>query len=306
VSASTTHSAQWHDQPGFGIALFVINLLLMSVMGAMVKTLSPIYPLTEILAFRFVCAMLAFAITLPSVGGLAGLKTSRPIAHAARTVSGIVSLGLLYFALATIPLADASALVYSAPIFIVVFSIPLLGETIGWRRWSAVLLGFIGVMLIAQPGAAMHPGTLAGIGSAIGAALVSIFLRQLSKTEKTVTIGFYYNFTGALLYTGWTIGVGWVMPLAADALLIAVFGLLAGLQQWALNHSHRYAEASMLAPFEYLILIFAAVLGYVFWGEVPAYTTWIGAAIIVASGLFIIARKRTTVPTQEQDNTTPQ
>ncbi|MEM7206464.1 MAG: DMT family transporter [Pseudomonadota bacterium] len=292
MSSSTTHSAQWHDQPGFGIALFVINLILMAVMGAMVKTLSVSYPLTEILSYRFICAMLAFAITLPSVGGLAGLKTSRPFGHAVRTVSGIVSLGLLYFALSTIPLADATALVYSAPIFIVVFSIPLLGETIGWRRWSAVLLGFIGVILIAQPGASMNIGTLAGIGSAIGAALVSIFLRRLSKTEKTVTIGFYYNFTGTLVYTGWAISIGWVMPLASDALLIAAFGLLAGLQQWALNHSHRYAEASMLAPFEYLILIFAALLGYVFWAEVPSFTTWIGAAIIVASGLFIIARKR--------------
>ncbi len=294
MSSFTAHSAQWHDRPWFGTGLFITNLALMSILGAMVKSLSDTYPLPEILSFRFIAAALAFSITLPSVGGLAGLITHRPLEHAARTASGITSLGLLYLALATIPMADATALAYSAPLFIVVFSIPLLGEKIGLRRWSAVIVGFIGVLLIAQPGGAgMSLGTLAGIGAGITGALVSISLRRLSKTEKTMTIGFYYNATGTLFYTGWALAIGWVTPQGSDIGLLLAFGIIAGLQQWSLTHAHRYAEASLLAPFEYLILIFAAVIGYLIWGEVPVTTTWLGALTIAASGLFIIVRKRT-------------
>ena len=290
---STARSAEWHDRPWFGIALFIASLALMAILGAMVKSLSDKYPLTEILSLRFAIAALIFVLVLPSAGGFNSLKTQRPIEHVIRTVSGFTGLGLFYFAIATIPIADATALAYSAPIFIVVFSIPLLGEQIGSVRWAAVLLGFVGVLLIAQPtNSSISLGTLAGVGSAITGALVSISLRRLSKTEKTTTIGFYYNLSGALFYTAWAAATGWVVPSGSDAGLLLVFGVIAGLQQWSLTHSARYAEASLLAPFQYLILVFAALLGYFVWGEVPTLTTWLGAAIITASGLFTIFRKR--------------
>ncbi|MEM7292069.1 MAG: DMT family transporter [Pseudomonadota bacterium] len=293
MPAFSAHIAEWQHRPAYGIGLFVANLLLMAVLGAMVKALSAHFPLTEILTFRFTIAALAFAIILPAAGGLVALKTNRPWGHAVRTCSGIASLGLFFYALANIPLADATALTYSAPIFIVVLSIPLLGETIGWRRWCAVAAGFVGMLLIAQPGLGdVSMGALAAAGSAVTAALVSISLRRLSKTEKTVTIGFYYNCVGALVYGSWTLIAGWVTPSGTHLMLLLLFGAIASVQQWALTHSHRYAEASLLAPFEYLVLIFAAALGYFIWGEVPSVTTWLGAATIAASGLFIIARKR--------------
>ena len=293
MSGVSAHSADWQHRPALGIGLFVASLAAMSLLGALIKSLSDTYPLSQLLAIRFAVATLAFAITLPSIGGFAGLATTQPLGHALRTVSGIASLGLFYVALASIPLADATALAYSAPIFIVVLSVPLLGEVVGWRRWSAVIAGFAGMILIASPNAdSVSIGVLAGIGSAVMGALVSIFLRRLSKTEKTVTIGIYYNFTGTVVFTAWAFSVGWVQPSGPDIGMLLAFGVLAGLQQWTYNHSHRYAEVSLLAPFDYVIFIFAALLGYFFWNEVPTQSTWLGGAIIIASGLIIIARKR--------------
>ena len=151
VSVATNLSER-RDHPARGIAMFVGNLLLMSLISAMVKILATTYPLSEILLIRFISAMLFFWVMLFSTIGLAGLTSRRPFEHAVRSFSGIFSLSMFYYALVTIPIADATAIAYSAPIFITLFSIFLLDETIGLRRWLAVIVGFIGGLLIAQPG----------------------------------------------------------------------------------------------------------------------------------------------------------
>ncbi len=269
----------------------------MALVSASVKALSDDYPLGEILLFRFAFAALFFWLLLLSTIGLSGLSTSRPFAHAIRTVSGITSLSLMFFAVSTIPIADATALAYSAPIFITLLSVFLLKETIGLRRWLAIFVGFIGVLLIAQPGdAGWSIGVAAGIISAITGALVAIWLRRLSSTERSVTIGLYYNSTGALVCVIWVLAIGGVLPRGEDLLLFCVFGVMCAAQQWLLTISFRYAEASFLAPFEYMAMIFAAIVGYLFWGEIPVLTTWIGAAVIASSGLFIFVRRRSKLP----------
>ena len=293
MTRSTTHSAQWHQRPQLGIALYLLNVVMLATLGAVVKELSARYPLGELLAFRFAIAALLFTLALRAAGGIPALATRRPGLHAVRTASGIVSLGLLFVAIAHIPLAETSVLINTAPFFVVIFSIPLLGETIGFRRWAAVLLGFCGVLLIAQPGGlAIGTGLLAAIGSALFAALVTITVRMLSRSETTATIGFYYNACGALVYTLSAWLGDWALPATDDYGLFLVFGILAAAQQWAVNHAPRFAEASLLAPLQYLSLVFSAVLGFVFWGEIPAQPTWVGAALIVTGGLFILARKR--------------
>ena len=117
-------------------------------------------------------------------------------------------------------------------------------------------------------------------------------VRKLSDTEKSVTIGTYYNSLGCLVCLGWVLLSGWLTPRGDDLLLFLALGLGCGLQQWLLTVSFRYAEASLLAPFEYLAMVFAALVGYLFWGEIPLLTTWLGAAIIAASGLFIFVRRQ--------------
>lgn len=292
VSVVTTLSER-RDHPIRGIATYIGNLLLMSLLGAMVKILSLTYPLSEILLIRFVFAMLFFWGLLFWKTGLAGLATGRPLDHAVRSLSGIFGLAMLYYALTAIPIADATAISFAAPIFVTLFSIFLLNETIGIRRWLAVFVGFSGVLLIAQPGGAeWGPGVFAAIASAIGGALVTIWLRRLSATERSVTVGLYYNSAGTLVCIGWVLITGALVPNAIHLPMFLVFGIMCVGQQWLLTISFRYAEASLLAPFSYLAMIFAALVGFVFLGEVPILTTWLGAAVIAASGLFLFKRKQ--------------
>ena len=291
---STTSASHHRDHPALGIATFVGNLLLMALLSAAVRELiNRGYPLSEVLLFRYVSASSVFWVVLFSTAGFWALATRRPLDHAVRSFSGIVSLALLYFALTRIPIADATAIAYAAPIFITVLSIFLLGEIIGLRRWVAVILGFVGVLLIARPQTENWDiGVLAALASAFTGAIVAIWLRKLSSSEKSVTIGIYYNGLGSLVCLGWVLLSGWLTPHADDIWLLIAFGLGCGLQQWLLTVSFRYAEASLLAPFEYLAMVFAAIVGFVFWGEIPVLTTWIGAAIIAASGLFIFKRRQ--------------
>jgi drug/metabolite transporter (DMT)-like permease len=294
-------ASERRDHPGLGIVTFIGNLLLMALLGAAVRELVlRDYPLGEVLLFRFLFASGFFWVILFSTVGFFALATRRPFDHAIRSVSGIVSLSLFYFAITRIPIADATAIAYAAPIFITVLSIFLLGEAIGLRRWVAVLLGFVGVLLIARPQAeSWDVGTLAALGSAFAGALVAIWLRKLSSSEKSVVIGVYYNSLGSLVCLAWVLLSGWLTPREADLWLFAGFALGCGLQQWLLTVSFRYAEASLLAPFEYLAMVFAAIVGYVFWAEIPVLTTWIGAAIIAASGVFIFVRRQKRLPSSK-------
>jgi len=292
MALSSRLVSEHRDHPALGIATFVGNLLLMALLSAAVRELvNRDYPLSEVLLFRYLFASGFFWIILLSTAGPGGLLTRRPFDHAIRSISGIVSLGLLYFALTRIPIADATAISYAAPIFITVLSIFLLGESIGLQRWLAVVAGFIGVLLIARPGAdAWDIGVMAAAGSAFTGALVAIWLRKLSSSEKSVTIGIFYNNLGSLVCLTWVLLSGWLTPRGDDLLLFLGFGLGCGMQQWLLTVSFRYAEASLLAPFEYLAMVFAALVGFWFWGEVPVLSTWIGAGVIAASGMFIFVR----------------
>ena len=298
MALSSSLINEHRDHPALGIWTFIGNLLLMALLSAAVRELvNRDYPLSEVLLFRYLFASVFFWIILLSTAGLAGLATQRPLDHAIRSISGIISLGLLYFAITRIPIADATALSYAAPIFITVLSIFLLGEVIGLQRWLAVIAGFIGVLLIARPQAdGWDIGVIAAAGSAVTGALVAIWLRKLSSSEKSVSIGIYYNNLGCLVCLAWVLLSGWLTPRGADLWLFMGFGLGCGMQQWLLTVSFRYAEASLLAPFEYLAMVFAATVGFVFWGEVPVMTTWIGGAIIAASGLFIFMRRQKSKP----------
>ncbi len=293
----STTASRMGDRPMLGIMLLIASLVVMAGIGGLVKELSVHYSLAQILLFRFGLAALPFIVMLPRNGGLDALRTRRLGDHAVRTLSGISALSMFFYAIATVPLADATAIAYAAPIFIVVLSIPLLGETIGYRRWVAVFIGFTGVLLIAKPsgptlGDGPGLGYLAGIGSAFFGAMVSVFLRRMSTTERTTTIAIFYNSTGTLVFGAWVLMTGWTTPSTQDLLMLIILGVLAGPQQYLLTVSYRYAEASLLAPIDYIAMIIAALVGYMFWGEIPSLTTWAGCAIIAGSGIFVAYRER--------------
>ena len=282
------------DRPGLGIATFVGNLFVMALISVAVRELiERDYPLAEVLLIRYLSAAVFFLAILFTTAGLAGLASKRPLDHAIRSISGVVSLALFYFAIIRIPLADATAIAYAAPIFITVLSIFLLGESIGLRRWIAVLTGFFGVILIAQPGSGNWDIRMIAAGmSAFTGAIVAIWLRKLSNSEKSATIGTYHNCLGTLVCLCWVLLSSSVSPREQDWMLLCGFAFGCGLQQWLLTISFKYAKASLLAPFEYLAMLFAAILGFLLWGEIPVLTTWIGAAFIAGSGLFIFVRRK--------------
>ena len=296
--ASSASLNQQRDNPGLGIATFVGNLVVMALISAAVRELvERDYPLGELLLLRYLFASMIFLTILLYTSGLQGFASKRPLDHGIRSVSGVLSLSLFYFAITRIPIADATAIAYAAPIFITVLSIFLLGESIGMQRWVSVIVGFFGVLLIARPaGGSWDVGVIAAAVSAFAGAIVAIYLRKLSSSEKPATIGTYYNSLGTLICLVWVLFSGWVSPREQDLILLSGFALACGIQQWLLTVSFRYAEASLLAPFEYLAMVFAAIVGFLFWNEIPVLTTWIGAAFIAGSGLYIFVRRQKVMP----------
>ena len=282
------------DSPLLGIGFFVSNLLTMVLIGGLVKLLSGEYAIAQILFFRYLFAVIPLFFLAVSTQGVASLKTTRYRDHTIRTISGIVALGLFFYSLSLIPFAEANMLAYSSPIFITILSIPILSEAIGVRRWSAVLIGFVGVILIAQPGSEVFSlGGIAALASAALAAFVTIWLRLLSDTESPTTTAVIYNTTGSLLFALSLFYFGWVpIDNLTDWVLLISVGLIASFQQFCLATSFRYGEASLLAPFEYLVLVFAVLLGYFVWNEVPPLMSVLGGILISVSGLIILARKR--------------
>ena len=276
-----------------GILLYLFSLVLIVLISMIVKLTAERVPINQILLFRFAFSLVPLVIIGLALQRPIVLKTARPLDHAIRTTMGMAGIGFFFFAVNKIPLATATAIAYSAPIFCVVFSIPLLGEKIGVRRWCAVVLGFLGVLVMTRPGAEVFGiGSLAGIASALGGAMVVIYLRKLGETEAPLTTSLFYNATGAIVFAAWTMAAGWSPLLVEDFLWLLLLGLIAGAQQLALAHAFRHAEATLLAPLEYLVLVFAAIAGFLIWGEIPNLETWIGGTIIAAAGLFMLHRQR--------------
>ncbi len=282
------------DAPLLAVGFYVGNLLIMVLISALVKVLSEHYPVSQILFFRYVFAVIPLFVYMMLTLGISSMKTSRPGAHAIRSVSGVVSVSLFFYAIALIPMAEATMLAYASPIFITLLSIPVLSERIGPRRWLAVIAGFIGVVVITNPGSEIFSlGSFFAIGSAMTAALVVVWLRLLSDTESPTTTSIIYNTLGALVFALWAWIAGWVsVDSGVHWMLLIAVGLCASVQQFCFAIAFKYGEASMLAPFEYLVLIFSGLTGYLFWSEVPAPSSIVGGAIIVLSGLIIIARSR--------------
>ncbi|NKB55166.1 MAG: EamA family transporter [Alphaproteobacteria bacterium] len=276
-----------------GATHMLAGVFLFSIMDAMVKWLVADYPVHQIVFFRTVFALLPCLYFIARSGGLATLRTKRPLVHAVRGVIGLAAMGCYFYAFALMDLADAKAILFSAPLFMTVLSIPLLGEKVGVFRWSAVLVGFLGVMVIVQPGGDMvQIGALAAIGGAVLYALAVITVRHLSATDSAASITFYFTLTGAAAGTGMVAAFGWVPPSLVDWALLGGVGIIGGVGQYCLTQAFRYAEAAAIAPLEYMSMAWALLLGYLIWSDIPDVEVFAGIALVVASGLFILYRER--------------
>ena len=289
--AATNLSSSSASDTGRGIGMMVLAVGLYSIMDAMVKWLGPDYPTMELVFFRSLFAFIPIAFVLWRSGSLAGLRTSRPWGHAARALAGLFAISLFFYTYTRMPLANVVAISFAAPLLVTALSVPLLGERVGWRRWSAILVGFLGVIVMVKPDSGMFDGVaILALAGTVFYALVIVSIRKLSRTETPLAIVFYYALTATLL-TGAVLPFVWVMPDAEGWVLLVLVGVIGGIAQFAMTHAFRLADVSIIAPFDYMHMIWAALLGFFIWGEVPGNSIWIGTAIVMASGIYILLRE---------------
>jgi drug/metabolite transporter (DMT)-like permease len=294
--AQRPHAAQHlHDRPLLGIACKVMACLLFAVMFASIRWLGPYFPLGEIVFFRSTLGIPVIVAMALATGGPALLTTKRVDSHALRSLAGTISMFCNFAAYTFLPLADATAIGFAAPLFVVMLAALMLREQVHIYRWSAVVLGFAGVVIIAGPEAGVSAGAAAGAGFALaGAALTAvamIFLRRMSAHEHSITIAFYFMLTSASVSL-LTASFGWNWPTLDEAAVLALAGLSGGIGQLFLSFSYRYGEASVLAPFDYTAMIWAVMLGYFVFGELPTVQVWTGSVFVIAAGLLILWRER--------------
>jgi drug/metabolite transporter (DMT)-like permease len=283
-----------------GILCKVASVLVFTVMGALIKSVGPGIPTGEVVAFRSFFALIPLVAFLAWRGELrTAFRTERPLGHVMRGGIGVIAMYLNFAGIARLPLADATAIFYAAPIFTVVLAVLVLKEAVHAFRWTAVGVGFIGVMLTLLPhlgegapqGGDQLLGALASLAAAIVAAFAMIQVRRLTETERTGSIVLYFSLLSGL-FGLLTLAFGWVVPTAEEFWALVAIGVLGGIAQIFLTQSYRLGDASLIAPFEYTSMLFALAIGYLAFGEVPVPLVWAGAAIIVGAGLAVVLRER--------------
>jgi drug/metabolite transporter (DMT)-like permease len=284
-----------------GIALKVASVAIFVGMSTSIK-LAGVLPVGEIVFFRSFFAVVPVLAVFAWRGELrVALATVHPFSHIARGMVGVSAMGLGFFALTRLPLPEAITLNYAQPLLVVVFSALLLGETIRVYRWSAVVIGLIGVLIISWPKLSLFSsaggvsdreaiGVVAALASASMSAIALLLVRRLVRTERSATIVLWFSLTAsgmALL----SIPFGWQALSVSQAALLIIAGFCGGFAQILMTESYRHAEASTVAPFEYTSMILGIVVGYFAFGDVPTTHMVIGGAIVIGAGIFIIWRE---------------
>ncbi len=278
---------------GLGIGFGVLAFLLFSSMDMMVKLLSAGYPIHQMLFFNALFSLLPITFAIWRSGGFHGLRTDRPLAHLTRGLFGMVASFAAMTAFSLMPMADVYGILFATPLLVTAWSVPLLGEVVGWRRWSAIIVGFIGVMIMLQPGSSMvGPGTIWALIAALSASFSVIMVRKLSVTESGASIALYSNLLIVCVMGAWLIQDFRPMPLS-DLALAGAAGTAGGVALLSLIGAYRRAAAAIIAPFQYSQMIWGVVFGFLMFADLPAGMVLIGGAIVMASGLFIIHRELT-------------
>jgi drug/metabolite transporter (DMT)-like permease len=267
-------------------------------MSAILKMTADEVPTGQQVFFRSLFAIPITLVWLTFRGGLrTGLKVASPIGHIWRGVAGTIAMGLMFAGVGILPLPEATAISFATPILIVIFAAMFLGEEVRLYRLSAVGIGLIGVMIILSPrlngigDVRQAMGASFALMAAVFAALAQIFIRKLTATETTSAIVFWFSCTSTVLSLT-TIPFGWVIPSWSAALLLIGAGLIGGVSQILLTSAYRFADASIVAPFEYAAMLLALLVGYFAFGEVPTVTMLIGSGIVMSAGGLIIWRER--------------
>lgn len=267
---------------GFGLFFALTSLC--------VRHLSETLPPIQIAFFRNVLGLILI-VPLLLKDGTRLLKTSRPGMHLLRSTSGLIAMYAMFTAISLLPLAESTALTFTSPLFATMGAALFLGEVVGKRRWSATVVGFLGAMIILRPGiAAISPAALIALVAAVFIASSMLMVKSLSRTENPTTIVFYMTSIMAVMSLPAALYI-WVPPTPESWPWLIALGLIATSSQLMMARAFRAAEASVVLPFDFSRLIFASIVGYLYFGEIPDLWTWVGAGVIFASTLYIAQRE---------------
>ena len=286
------HSA---DRPLLGIGMMLAGIAGFAMMDALIKWLTMDYPVAQVVALRSWFGLPLLCLLVHFEGGFRALKTNRPQAHILRYFLVLTLSFTFFWALSQMKLVDAVALSFAAPILIAALSVLVLKESVGWHRWAAIGTGFCGVLIMLRPGMGVFQwAAFVVLCSALAYALLAITTRAFKSTESTASLVLYpqlgVSLTGIILAP-----VFWVTPSLSDLGLFALAGIFGSVGIICLTQAFRLAPVAVVSPFEYTALIWATLLGFLMWRELPDVATLVGATIVAASGIYIIYREAITI-----------
>jgi drug/metabolite transporter (DMT)-like permease len=269
----------------------VASTVLFAGVNAIVKWEVATYPIGEVAFYRALFALVAVSVIILPKSGIAVFRTRRYLAHLQRGVSQFGSMTCMFFAFSLMSLGSAVAISFAAPLFTTLLSIVVLKERVGVHRWSALVIGFAGVVIVTEPGrGTFQLGALFALANAVLISSVAVAIRRMSATESTETLTMYQM----IVITVCTLGLlpfGFKPPSWPDAGGLALAGIGNGVAQYWWTRALTLAPPSAVVPFNYLSLVWATLLGLAIWGDVPTPHLLIGAAVVVASGLYILWRE---------------
>ena len=283
-----------------GFLYMFMSVCAFSIMDLVVKW-SESYPLGQVIFFRGFFGVLLYFLIMPRDRIKNFYYTKRPGLHFLRCFFGLIALLAIFTALRNLPLATVVSISFAAPIFTTILSIFLLSEKVGLFRWLAVIVGFVGIIIITEPGlTSLNIYFIYPVIFCLGMSYVAITIRQLSTSEPVWLISLYFSAT-ITLASFFTIPYGWIMPDIKDLILLMSIGILGGAANLWLSQSYKFSEVSLVTPLKYLALVFAIIFGYFIWNEVPSVKTLIGAFLVITSSIIIFRReitlkKQVTIP----------
>ena len=273
-----------------GFLYMFLSICAFSIMDVIVKW-SVDYPIGQVLFFRGFFGIVFYFFVIPKNRLHDFYITKRAGLHFLRCFSGLIALVAIFIALRSLPLATVVSISFAAPIFTTIFSIFLLSEKVGIYRWLAVIIGFIGILIITEPGITnLNIYYIFPIIFCLGLSYVAITIRQLSTSEPVWLISFYFSLSITLL-SFFTIPQGWIMPDLKDFMILSMIGIFGGVANLWLSQSYKYSEVSLVTPLKYLALVFAIIFGYFIWNEIPTIKTLIGALLVIVSTMIIFRRE---------------
>ena len=268
------------------------SILLFAMMDASVKWLGASYSTSQIMFFRCSVALVPVLVIILMRGGMSILRTNQKKLHLLRSVLGIGAMGFAFYAFSLMPLAEAISILHTAPLFMTALSVILLREAVGIRRWSAIILGFVGMLLVVRPGADMlASGSLYMLTAAFLIGCTTIVIRHLGKIDDPVCITFYFTATGVIVSSIGIMIQGWQQPPLLDFVLLGMVGLLGGMAQYLMTLSYQRLAVGIVAPLKYLSIVFGGGIAFLVWREVPDLQSVFGICIIILSGLYTLHRE---------------